>query len=390
MPRPYAFSHLFLLLARGVAFAAVTRGMWALLAGACIVATPLAAQIDASVGLGAGTVRYPGGKSFGSAVFSPAARYASPAFVIDVSGAVASLPGSAWSRQARASLWGATQPLAGALRLGGEVTLSGTGLSDSGSSGSSGAAHGVAELLWSASAWGIGVGAGPSTGFISGGLPVVALHTRTRAWWHPEDASGAPELQVTLEPTRFPDGWFTDASASATLDRGRTVVSVAIAGRLAAAHGSKAAGSVALQWFVAPRISLELGGGSSLNDPYQDLPRAGFVSLSVRLHRSPRPTVEKPPARKLGPLMAEMRGDSVVVRFRMPGARSVGIAGDWNSWQPTPLRLLGDDVWEKALVLRRGLYHFNLLVDSSDWVVPNGVATVPDGLGGMVALLVVP
>jgi len=29
-------------------------------------------------------------------------------------------------------------------------------------------------------------------------------------------------------------------------------------------------------------------------------------------------------------------------------------------------------------------------VDGADWVVPNGVAAVPDGLGGMVAVLVVP
>jgi hypothetical protein len=36
------------------------------------------------------------------------------------------------------------------------------------------------------------------------------------------------------------------------------------------------------------------------------------------------------------------------------------------------------------------LYHFNLQVDGSHWVVPNGVATVPDGMGGMVAVLVVP
>jgi hypothetical protein len=74
----------------------------------------------------------------------------------------------------------------------------------------------------------------------------------------------------------------------------------------------------------------------------------------------------------------------------MPGARSVAIAGDWNAWQPARLRALGDDVWEGALVLRRGLYHFNLQVDGSDWVVPNGVAAVPDGLGGMVAVLIVP
>jgi len=47
-------------------------------------------------------------------------------------------------------------------------------------------------------------------------------------------------------------------------------------------------------------------------------------------------------------------------------------------------------VWQGRLGLRRGVYHFNLLVDGSDWVVPNGVATVPDGLGGMVAVLIVP
>ena len=88
--------------------------------------------------------------------------------------------------------------------------------------------------------------------------------------------------------------------------------------------------------------------------------------------------------------MPTPRGDTLVVRFRMPGARSVAIAGDWNTWQPVPLRSLGDDVWEGALGLNRGVYHFNLLVDGSDWVVPNGVATVPDGMGGMVAVLIIP
>jgi hypothetical protein len=322
-------------------------------------------------------------------VLSPALRYTASAFVIDLSGGLASLPHSVWSSQARATLWGATQPLAGDLRLGGEVTLSGTTLSDSGSSGA-GAGHGVAELLWSRPAWGVGAGAGPSTGFITGGAPVVALHTRARAWWRPGDAPGAPDLQLALEPTHFPDGWFTDASAGATLERGQAVISASVAGRIAAARGSKAAGSVSLQWFARPRISVELSGGSSLNDPYQDLPRTGFVSVAVRLHNSPRPAAGDVPGKALSPLVAGIRGDSVVVRFRMPGARSVSLAGDWNAWQPAALRPLGDDVWEGALALRRGVYHFNLLVDGTDWVVPNGVATVPDGLGGMAAVLVVP
>jgi len=89
------------------------------------------------------------------------------------------------------------------------------------------------------------------------------------------------------------------------------------------------------------------------------------------------------------PLVAQRRGDSVVVRFRMDAARSVAIAGDWNAWQPAPLRALGADVWEAALVLPAGTYHFNLLVDGTDWVVPGGVAVVSDGMGGLVALLTV-
>jgi len=41
------------------------------------------------------------------------------------------------------------------------------------------------------------------------------------------------------------------------------------------------------------------------------------------------------------------------------------------------------------LALSPGTYHFNLLVDDTEWVVPGGVATVADRLGGMLALLTV-
>jgi hypothetical protein len=94
---------------------------------------------------------------------------------------------------------------------------------------------------------------------------------------------------------------------------------------------------------------------------------------------------------RLAPLIAQRRGggDSVVVRFRMDAERSVALAGDWNSWQPVPLRSLGGDIWEGALILAPGTYHFNLFVDGAEWVVPGGVATVPDGMGGLVAVLTV-
>jgi hypothetical protein len=360
--------------------------MVALLVAASAHVAPAAAQVEGSVGVGAGTVRYPGGTSFGSAILSPSVRYAAGTLVADLSSGFASLPGGVWSAQGRFDSWGTTPPLAGGWRLGVEGIFTGTSLTGGGRTG---AAHGVAELLWSTHAWGVGIGAGPSTGGIAEEPPVTALHTRVRLWWRPRNAAGSPAVQLAIEPTHFPDGWFTDANAGATLERGRAIVSLWAMARLSSPYASTAAGSAYLQVFVRPRVSLEFGGGSSLRDPYQGLPRAGFITLGVRLHKSPRP----PPVAAVprwSPLVPEARGDSLVVRFRMPDARSVAIAGEWNAWQPVRLRALGDDVWEGTLALRRGLYHFNLLVDESDWVVPSGVATVPDGLGGMVAVLIVP
>src|SRR5207253_6110013 len=83
--------------------------------------------------------------------------------------------------------------------------------------------------------------------------------------------------------------------------------------RLSSTYASTVAGSAYLQVFLKPRVALELGGGSSLSEPYQGLPRAGFVTLGVRFHRSPRP----PPstaAPQWAPLLPEPRGDRLVDR----------------------------------------------------------------------------
>jgi hypothetical protein len=125
------------------------------------------------------------------------------------------------------------------------------------------------------------------------------------------------------------------------------------------------------------------------------LPRAGFGGVGVRVFASRRTTGTVASADSknplLEPLVAQHRGaDTAVVRFHMPGARSVAIAGNWNSWTPEPLRGLGADIWESALLLAPGTYYFNLVVDEKEWVVPGGVATVSDGMGGWIAVLTVP
>jgi AMP-activated protein kinase-like protein len=358
-----------------------------------LVTLPLAAraQSETSLGLGVGTVRYSGGSTPSAASLSPAAQIFSPSFFLGATGTLSALPNGVWAAQGRGDAWVAA-PRAG---VGPQLAAS---LSASASSRSDGVAaagvYAIGEVVVPAGGSGAAFGAGLVSGAIERQSGVTSLRARARVW--SRLGGGATQLGLSVEPTRFLGAWYTDLAATATTDRGWGPLtgSAWIAARVSATYGSKAAASATLQYFIAPKVSLEAGVGSYLSDPFQGLPRAGYVSAGVRLHSTPRRLVPPPPAPpvaapRLAPLVAARRGDSVVVRFRMEGARSVAIAGDWNSWQPMRLQALGGDIWEAAFLLAPGTYHFNLLVDGTDWVVPGGVAAVPDGMGGLVAVLTV-
>ena len=47
------------------------------------------------------------------------------------------------------------------------------------------------------------------------------------------------------------------------------------------------------------------------------------------------------------------------------------------------------NVWEVVTTLEPGIYIYSLIVDGSDWTLPDGVSSEPDGFGGQVGLLVV-
>jgi len=355
----------------------------ALLAALC-AAAPATAQLRPSLGAGVGTVRTERGSSFSAGSLSPAVLYASPTFVAQTSGLVAALPQSAWAEHGRLHLWGTTPRLGGRFRLGAEGILAGS--TRTGGSWTA-AAHGLGELLWSAPRWGFGVGAGPSSGWIANDpTRFVALHTRVRAWWRPRGSSGATEWQASVEPTRFVGAWFTDVGAGVTLRQRAATLSISADARVSNVYGSTGAGSGLLQIFVGRLLSFELAGGSYLREPYQGFPRGRFFSLGARVG-STRPSPAAT-ARQPRPLILRPHGDSVLVRFRFPGAQTVAIAGSWNQWQPQPLRSAGADLWEGVLAIARGQYHFTLLVDGRNWVVPAGVATVPER-GGVVAVLLV-
>jgi 1,4-alpha-glucan branching enzyme len=77
------------------------------------------------------------------------------------------------------------------------------------------------------------------------------------------------------------------------------------------------------------------------------------------------------------------------VVFRVPGARHVAIAGEWNEWAAAPLTARRDGRWEIVLPIRPGAYRFSLIVDGDRWTVPPGVPAMDDDFGGRVGLLVI-
>ena len=350
----------------------------------------LPAQDQASVGVGLGVVRQDNGSRFSAFTLSPALQRLTPLLFLGASGGLSVLDSGAWASQGRADLW-AARPVTPTTKLALNVVLSATTRSDGGAAGSGSA---LGEVVWAppGGRGGGAIGAGPVTGVIENVLPVTALRLRARAWWLTPSST---QLSFSTEATRFLGAWYHDVLAGVSIDRPRTVAYLWVSGRASGRYGSSGAVSALGQYFVTPRLAIELSGGNYLRDPFQGLPRAGFGSLGVRLHtarREFRPPPEVPAVPVLQPLVAQRGsrgGDTLVVRFHMEAARTVAIAGSWNGWTPMTLQALGGDIWEAPLRLPPGTYYFNLIVDEAEWVVPGGVAVVSDGMGGLVAVLTV-
>lgn len=345
-----------------------------------VMPVTLCGQRQASLGIGTGIVRYSGGSSFSALTVAPAAQLLSASTYLGVSGSVSLLESGVWASQGRADVWAPLSQRTG-IRPAVSVTISGSSRSD-------GVAAGSGAGLIEAVRGNVALGAGVVTGVIQQEPGVGALRLRGRAWWQ---LNAAPaQLSLTTEATRFLGAWYTDVVGGVTFDGARTVGSLWLSGRLSETYGSTGAASATIQYFLTPSVAVEASGGNYLRDPFQGLPRAGFVAGGIRVFATRRAAMVRsapiPPA--LQPLVAAHRGgDTVVVRFRMTAARSVAIAGNWNAWTPADLRAVGDDIWEAALRLPPGTYYFNLVVDGSEWVVPGGVATISDGMGGLIAVL---
>lgn len=358
-----------------------------MLRGICLVlllAVPrLGAQADVSVGAGAGSIRYAGGASLGSFTITPMGSLGARAWSAGAAAAFGPLDGGGWAGQLRADGWSVlTGP--GRVRPAAAAVLEGSAQTDGPSTG---VAHLLIEGVWTRDGWGAAAGIGASLAVITATEPTSATRARARTWGR----VGSSLASATVEPQLLQDAWFTDITVGLATPDGRVTASGWIAARVSDAYESRAAGSVSAQLALSSRVAVEASAGSLLPDLYQGFPAAAFVSLGLRAFLTPRP----PAALRGGagtrrPAVAVREGAEVVVRFTVPDARQVAIAGEWSDWQPVPLTPTGSDGWQIRLALAPGTYRFTLVVDGTRWLVPPGVVTVSDEMGGEQGLLTVP
>jgi len=138
------------------------------------------------------------------------------------------------------------------------------------------------------------------------------------------------------------------------------------------------------EWRFAKGVSFEAAVGTYPEDITGFL-SGFFVNAGLRIGRQ-TPVI---PAPHPSPIRIEtLSPREVRVTFTVRDASTVALAGEWNQWTPIPLSRVDSDQWQMTLPLGAGVYHFSLVVDES-WIVPEGVARLPDDFGGEVGLLVV-
>ncbi len=347
------------------------------------MASHASGQTTASGQAGVGTVRFAGGATTSLLSFSPDLSTNGPNHQVSLGATVAAVPHSTGYGQLHFSTWVTTARVAGHWQLASDIELAGTTLGGGRASGSGSI---IGEALYVTQRWGVAMGAGPTSGWITNVLPVTSLHARLRGWW--SDGPSSTALTGSIEPNRFLGAWFTDVTGTLVRHQGRFSAQVTAAGRISTTYVSRAAGLVSLELRLTPAWSFNVVGGNVLPDPYQGFPATGVLLAGVRVQLPISRSATRYVARGNG-FVVTRSADGVTLEYERRSARSISIAGDWNSWLPTPLNSTRPDRWRVNLPLPPGVYHFTLLVDGSAWTIPPGVPSVPDGLGGRVAVLVV-
>jgi hypothetical protein len=140
---------------------------------------------------------------------------------------------------------------------------------------------------------------------------------------------------------------------------------------------------------VTPRVALVASSGQFPVDVVSGLPSGGFTTLSMRFNLR-QDTPVRPHFRVAGrgrPFSTTPAGDGThVIEVRLPQATVVELMGDFTDWKPVLLVPGEGDLWRLRMRIAAGIHEVNVRVDGGTWIVPPGLTSVDDGLGGRVGI----
>jgi hypothetical protein len=126
---------------------------------------------------------------------------------------------------------------------------------------------------------------------------------------------------------------------------------------------------------LAGPLALLVSTGRSGSDPVTALPGSRYLvaGLRVRLSGASPPVVELPripeqAALRIGP--PRITGREILLR--VPGARTVELAGDFTDWRPVDLEPAPGGGWRVVLPIVAGLHRLAIRIDGQAWQAPPG------------------
>jgi hypothetical protein len=254
---------------------------------------------------------------------------------------------------------------------------------------------------------GVGTGSGPRrqlTMVFGGAIPWLSVNIRST--WYSELPADTPGPGLTgsiagagpiVGTGSFLDGNHTDGELTASHRFAARVMLQATGGLRFGGDGGTA--STPAQWLwsemelpVRHGLSLLLAGGVQPRRPELAQPGGRFARFGLRFDLGaapPAPVAAPPPESVAHYTVVALEPDRYMLRLHVPDARAVNMRGDVTDWEVVAMHRVADNraEWETELLAPPGLYHISISVDGGPWIVPEGLAPVPDGFGGATGLL---
>lgn len=166
----------------------------------------------------------------------------------------------------------------------------------------------------------------------------------------------------------------------------------------------KAWASASIVSWITESVAIVAGAGRYPVDLTQGFPGGTYGSVGLRMaarvrsapndpRAAPNPTVIAPEATDapVGRLeLNSVGGNRRLIYIRIPAARTVDIAGDFNAWRAVPLTRRPGGWWSIELEIEPGAYETSIRLDGGPWIAPPGLTPVRDEFAGEGGILVVP